>query len=83
MTINLNITIHENNIYEYSGEYTTTIPVWIEWQLDDSGKRFLCIYEDGNLLDGFDSEEFENRLNNGEDFEEIAKEIIAELKFTR
>lgn len=74
----------EDTQLEYSGEFQTTVNVYIQYTKDIDHETgldywYLIAYTDDCMEDGFDYEPYEERLRNGEDFEDICEEIIAEL----
>ena len=85
MAVKLGINISKNgDKLEYEGGYNAYIPVYVRWEpVSGTDEWFLIAYEEGSMQDGFDYEEYEERLRNGEDFEVIAEEIIAELRDSR
>jgi len=70
-----------NNRLKYYGQYTRSIDIEVIWtpQKDCKYGGFLIAYDDDEMEDGFDYEDYEKRLFDGESFESIAKEIIKEL----
>lgn len=69
-----------SNRLEYNGSYSTEVSVDVYWDLEE---EYLLAYEDGDMQDGFDYEEYEERLNNGEPFEKVAEDIVLELQRQR
>ncbi len=69
-----------SNRLEYNGSYSTEVSVDVYWDLED---QYLIAYEDEEMQDGFDYEEYEERLNNGEPFEKVAEDIVLELQRQR
>ena len=69
---------------EYSGEFQTTVNVYIRYQKEKDHSTgldywYLIAYTDDCMEDGLDYAPYEERLRNGEDFEDICEEIIDEL----
>lgn len=69
-----------SNRLEYNGSYSTEVSVDVYW---DQEEQYLIAYEDEEMQDGFDYEEYEERLNNGESFEKVAEDIVLELQRQR
>ena len=59
---------------EYEGSFTTEVIVHIVY---DDGN--LCAWTDDCMEDGFDYEPYEERLKNGDIFEDVCEDIVQEL----
>lgn len=65
----------------FESSYNKEVSVAVYCDTDErDGHKYLIAYADGDMQDGFDYEEYEARINAGEDFESIAQEIVDELE---
>lgn len=69
---------------EFNSSFTKTVDVnvYLDNSFEEGGKptKYLIAYCDGDMEDGFDYTEYEERIAQGEDFETIAQEIVDALE---